>query len=116
MAIKLPIPDWAEGKPITIMAAREPFLIYLPHTGKWYKKTGRCNMCGKCCRDVGEKFPWRDEAGDCKFLKREVWNFPPYNGKEVFICTNYYVPIICGIHLSPVKPHPECSIEYQEVK
>lgn len=115
--IQITIPDWANDKPITIMAGREPFLLYLPHTNKWYRKIQRCNMCGKCCTNVSKNFPFRNEEGNCRFLKREVRNFPPYNGKEVFVCTNYYVPIICGILRNPlVKPHPECAVEYQEVE
>jgi len=114
--MKIPIPDWAKGKPITIMAGREPFLLYLPHTSKWYKKIKRCNICGKCCRNVGLKFPWRDKSGDCWFLKREVWNFPPYDRREVFICTNPYAPTSCIIRNPLSKPHPDCSIEYAEVK
>lgn len=116
MEITIKIPDWAEERNISVLAGNEPFLIYSKAAGKWFVKTKRCNMCGKCCRDVPAAFPWRNEKGDCDYLKRETWNFPPYDGKEVFICTNPRFPFACIARNHPSKPHPDCCIEYKEVE
>lgn len=114
--INIPVPEWARGRQIVVMAGREPFLVYSPEKGKWYRKTVRCNLCGKCCRNIGMNWPWRNESGDCGYLKREVWNFPPFGGREVFICTNPLSPVSCVFSNVPGRPHPDCCIEYEEVR
>ena len=47
-------------------------VAYKMPDGKWQVKTGRCNMCGKCCMNfgkvTGELREMVDETGKCKYL------------------------------------------------
>lgn len=67
--IELELPDWVEGKHIYIMAGIE--LAAYKHLNKpWKVKTGKCNMCGKCCEDITGKFPPSKE-GTCIYLEND---------------------------------------------
>jgi len=66
--VNLELPDWVDENELYIHSWTELVALKRPN-GKWYVKTGRCNMCGDCCRDVSINFPYRGENGTCIYLK-----------------------------------------------
>ena len=73
------IPDWAEGRKITILAGIECLAIYSPVESSEYVKIkeNRCIQCGKCCRwKHGIPIPYFDPEGTgiCDHLVKEVGN------------------------------------------
>ena len=48
MRIELELPEWTEERHIYVMAGIE-LVAYKYLNQPWKVKTGRCNMCGKCC-------------------------------------------------------------------
>ena len=66
MRIEIDIPDWAKERDIYVMAGIE-LAAYKPAKGRWHIKTGRCNMCGKCCMNFKKgqtATPWKDMVKD----------------------------------------------------
>ena len=82
------LPEWTDERHQYLFAGVE--LYAYKEGGSWFVKTGRCNMCGKCCEKMTptEHFPV-DENGTCKFLVPDGENR------------------VCGLHLS--RPF-SCSI------
>jgi hypothetical protein len=90
MKIEVDIPDWADGKPIYVMAWKELLAYTQPivkhrqgeHITKYDTlkvKTVRCDGCGECCRDCvfirsngcpfGEQIPLSCVVSDCSHMK-----------------------------------------------
>lgn len=77
MKIELELPDWAEERSIYVMAGIELVAYRLDITLPWQVKTGRCNMCGKCCTGLkSHSQPLVD--GRCVHLAKEPGNNPRY--------------------------------------
>lgn len=130
MKFTIEVPEWAKERTIYIMAG--PEIMGVVCDGTLWMKTVRCNLCGKCCL-VDEDFPLGVKSGDevgwsadvfvCKFLKKEIWHFEPFNGATVYVCTaGAYAPFTCNIGPSPVcgREHfkenlPDCVLEYEKV-
>ena len=109
--------------------AGEVISVYCPENKTLWKKITRCNMCGKCCivtKDFdlgvksGKEVGWDKDIFVCKFLKKEIWHFEPWNGKTVYVCTNPSPPFGCCIGPSPhscgaefIKRTPECILEFE---
>jgi len=73
MKILLDIPDWAMDGVIRLLSNAE--LVAYKEPGRdqpFFVKVERCNQCGECCLDVGEKGPFGcDDEGKCvKLVKR----------------------------------------------
>lgn len=110
MKIDLDLPDWVEGKHLYVMAGVE-LVAYKYLDQPWQMKTGRCNMCGKCCENLGEVSDMSKVVnGTCINLKQD-------GDKKVcglgidrpFSCCAY----ICT-NLSQVK-EGECAETFKEV-
>lgn len=54
--IAVDLPDWADGRYIYVLAGIE-LAAYQRVGGPMMVKTGRCSMCGKCCKDCSELEP-----------------------------------------------------------
>ena len=104
--IELELPDWVEGKHIYIMAGIE--LAAYKHLNKpWKVKTGRCNMCGKCCMNFKrdrDTFP-RIKDGKCEFLIPD--------GKDKKVCgLRFNRPWVCSVATRPENV-PECTEKFE---
>lgn len=126
MKIEVEIPEWAKDRVIYVMAGSENVAVLCD--GKLWIKTARCSICGECCiveKDwelgwkYGDEIGWEPHILVCKFLKKEVWNFEPFNGQTVYICTNPLSPYGCNTGPSPAcgqedfkKGLPKCTLEY----
>ena len=111
MKIELEIPDWVEEKldfpedEIYIHSYTE--LIAIRRHKKWYVKTSssRCDMCGNCCKNLGNNFPYRGEDGTCIYLKDNKCSMGIH---KPFSC-------IMDFHDDPrIKPK-NCTEEFKEV-
>ena len=106
--ITLELPDWAFESEITIHSWLELVAI-IKEDGETWVKTGRCNMCGECCRGLGEGYKQKemlDNNGDCKYLKDnkctlDIW--------KPFAC-------IMNFHDDPKLKPKRCSEEFVKVK
>ena len=69
MRIEIDIPDWTKERSIYVFAGIELVAYRVPKE-KWKVKTSRCNMCGKCCMDVPDKWSMgkNKETGHCVHL------------------------------------------------
>lgn len=107
MKIEIEIPGWAEERAIYVFAGVELAATKVPG-GKWQVKTGRCNMCGKCCTNLKKHvFPLID--GQCIYLQKE-----PGQNDEWLCGLGILRPFGCCIG-SPSKV-PECTEEFEVIK
>lgn len=105
MRIELELPDWANRSNLWIMSDIEP-VAYKLKDGAWEVKTERCSMCGDCCKDLKEPFPFELIKGQCVHLMKEAGNSDIYR---------------CGLGLS--RPFhccvgtrlDTCSVRYKEI-
>ena len=68
MKISLEIPDWCNGRHLTIIAGTELAAYKNAQDTQWQVKTDRCNRCGKCCRDLAKGQVPLNGNGDCVHL------------------------------------------------
>jgi len=89
MKITVDIPDWAKERRIYLFLGRECWMIW--ERGTIYKKTMRCDQCGRCCMNLDESWDLgtKVEKGIrmCKFLE--------YQRDGTWICRNKLVPFNC---------------------
>jgi hypothetical protein len=71
MKIVLDVPDWAAERHIYIFAGIELLGYKLYGSDDVYVKTDRCNLCGKCCRNLPKSgnIPTDDE-NTCIYLTK----------------------------------------------
>jgi len=106
MRIELKLPEWVAERAIYIMAGIELVAYKLPQA-RWQVKTGRCNICGKCCMNLKKHaFPLVD--GVCIHLQKEVGNNPRY---ECALRINR--PFGCCIGVP--RNVPECIEAFREL-
>ena len=107
MKIELELPDWVETQRISILAGKELVASKVPDS-KWKIKTERCNHCGECCLDAGDRrLPWGlDDEGKCNALIKE--------GNKWLCGAGLYMPYIC-LHDPSKKNFPSCNIEHKEI-
>lgn len=108
--ILLEIPDWAEERKVYIFLGRECFMVK-DHDKKWYKKTVRCNLCGKCCKDLKDN--WH--------LGLQVIDGETYCSKIKKVANQFWCeagpagPFSC-VSDSPTGFQPKgCVLEYEEI-
>ena len=73
MKIELELPEWTDERHIFVVAGEEPVAYRMRTvdaegvvTYRWYYKTGRCNLCGKCCMNLRKDWIWGvDDQGTC---------------------------------------------------
>jgi Fe-S-cluster containining protein len=70
MKIEIEIPGWAEGQFISITAGKE-LIAYKKPGEALHVKVERCNMCGKCCMDLSQKFFLPTKDGTCQYLVKD---------------------------------------------
>ena len=104
MKIELEIPDWAFEKEIYIHSWTE-LVALRREDGKWYVKTNRCNMCGDCCKNLGEGFPYRGEDKTCIYLKDNKCSMGLH---KPFSC-------IMDFHDTPSLKPKNCTEDFKEV-
>jgi hypothetical protein len=109
MKIELELPDWVEGKHLYITAGIE-LVAYKYLNTPWMMKTGRCDMCGKCCMNFGEVTgdlrEMVDETGNCKYLISD--------GDKWVCLLGSSRPWSCSVVATP-KNVPECTETFKEV-
>ena len=115
--LTIEIPDWAEGRPINIFVQRESYM-HVGRDGTVYKKTVRCDMCGKCCR-LHPDSSWSWRVGT-KILDDQVYCKYTYKESDEFHCRNSLAPFSCcsdnpSNRKHKGKSHLECCIEYEVV-
>lgn len=74
--LKFTLPEWTDERHVWIIAGQEPVLFRQRFVGKdrkvryrWFIKSGRCNLCGKCCMNLRSDWIWGvDSKGTCKRL------------------------------------------------
>lgn len=104
MRIELDLPDWAEGRHIYVMAGVEE-VARKPPGRPWQIKTVRCDLCGGCCKKVGQN--WRmgrdPETGWCARLRQA--------GPEFYCDLGLMRPLACCVG----EPQSEfCCIRFEE--
>jgi len=105
--IEINLPEWANERTIYIFAGVE-LAALKSRGGKWQTKTGRCNMCGKCCMDLKKhSFPLID--GQCVYLKKE-----PGKNDQWLCGLGILRPFGCCIG-SPSKV-PDCTESFEEIE
>lgn len=106
MKIELDLPDWCDERAIRVMAGIEMVAYKIPFEN-WMIKTGRCNMCGKCCMNLtNHPFPLID--GICVHLKKRPGDNPEYEcGLRI------HRPFGCCVGI-PTNIS-ECTIKYEEI-
>lgn len=112
MKVELELPDWVDERHIFIVAGIEMVAYNLYGERKWYIKTGKCNMCGKCCNmPNGKYFPYpRTKDGDCVHLKKSV------RGDYGECSLGTRRPWECCTDLTQRKnDRPYCTVEYEAV-
>ena len=118
--LKIPVPDWVDldVSHIWVFQSQGRELIARKLAGRGLEvKTVRCNLCGKCCFDVGHRWIFgSDEEGKCTQLKWESVTFQDGTRIEGFFCKapGDLVPFSCckGRHEDPEL----CQIRFEEVK
>lgn len=69
MKIELELPDWTEGRTISILAGMEMVAIKPPNL-PIKVVTQRCTNCGKCCKSkTGGAWPLGSEKDECSYHK-----------------------------------------------
>ena len=74
--LKFALPEWTDERHIWIIAGQEPYgyresVVVKTKKGRerkyrWWKKTGRCSLCGKCCMNLRKNWIWGvDKKGTC---------------------------------------------------
>jgi len=102
------VPDWATDRRVYIFLGRESFMISEPD-GSLYKKTSRCNLCGKCCEVLDNWYLGTKEIDGktyCKYVNKvgNMW-FCEGGNKASFSCCSD----------SPnQQPNEDCVIRYQK--
>lgn len=98
---------WTDERAVYILAGIELVAFRVPGQ-KWKVKTGRCNMCGKCCMNlrIGHLFPIID--GRCIHLEKEPGKNPSYRCQ-----LGLHRPFGCCIGI-PEKL-AECTEAYEEM-
>ena len=107
MKIDLELPAWTDERNIYVMAGLE--LVARRHKdGPWEIKTSRCNMCGKCCADLGRGHPFPVIDGQCVHLKKEPGD------NQLWLCgLGENRPFGCSV----CAPTDEfCTIEFETVE
>ncbi len=105
MKIEVEIPDWTEERTIYIMAGIE-LVAYREPGKKWKIKAGRCNLCGKCCMNLGKRHPFPVIDGRCIYLIRE--------SKTTYECgLRISRPFGCCVGIP--QNMPECTEIYKEL-
>lgn len=111
--ITIEIPDELMERRWYIFAGLECMYIRQPD-GKVYKKTTRCNRCGKCCRDPGPYFPtYKPDVPEAE--GHDYCAFCDFGGVEGWLCTNPSVPFGCKKDAVGKLPHSECVITFEEI-
>ena len=110
--IDLDIPDHAKEKRIYIFLGRECYGIQEPNGDLFIKKV-RCNMCGKCCMDIGETWGLGTKKIDgivcCKYLNKGL--------KGEWTCgANGIAPFSCCRDNVEMLAHKDCVIEYEKME
>ena len=101
MRIEFDLPDWVEGKRISILAGIEQVAEKIGD-GPWRVKVARCSMCGRCCQDCSE------------LEVREGYKQP--NGEWAKMCKhNERRPYSCCIGDGHGMV-PECSIKWETIE
>lgn len=66
--ITVKIPEWAEGRRIYVYAGISLLAYKHPDGDKVYRKTGLCNQCGDCCRNIKGSWIYPVVDGTCIHL------------------------------------------------
>ena len=114
MKVELDLPDWVDERHIYIVSGIEMVAYSLYGERKWYVKTDRCNMCGKCCTTSPKEylpFP-RNEKGDCIHLRKSKKG----DYGECILGVNR--PWVCCTDLTQKKKKrfKKCTVDYKAVK
>lgn len=106
MKIELELPDWTEERAIYVMAGVE--LVAFREPGKeWQVKSGRCNMCGKCCMNLREGHPFPVINGRCVYLVKR----PGKDCEEYECILRMHRPFGCCVGV-PLNI-PGCTEKYE---
>jgi Fe-S-cluster containining protein len=107
MKISLDLPAWADERNIYVMAGIE--VVARKHKdGPWEIKTGRCNMCGLCCSNLGPGHPFPLIDGRCIHLAKEVGD------NTRWLCSlRHNRPFNCSIS-APIVEY--CPIKFRTVE
>jgi hypothetical protein len=105
------IPERFKERRFTVTAGSEVYMIREPD-GSVYRKTIRCNLCGKCCENPG--LNWHlgvmdiDGKKYCAQIKKV--------NNEFFCEGGFKIPAVCNMELPKKAPcHPECIMEYAKI-
>jgi hypothetical protein len=106
MRVEIDLPDWVDERHLRLFAGVELVAVKLVNESDFRVKDVRCNWCGKCCMNLGDRMNWPvDENGTCKHLRRVA------EGWECSI----YINAPRGCHHDPIRELKtgECCITYR---
>lgn len=126
MKVDIELPKWTNENHIWVIAGQTPVALRIrlkkkdgTITYKWYRKTARCDLCGKCCMNLNREHLFVKEDGTCQFLE-DV-------GAGQFEChMPFGMPWGCLTGQGKPKPWsldfairparvPGCTVEYEEM-
>lgn len=126
MKLEIELPEWTDDLHIWVIAGQEPIYFRIRKkeedgtiTHTLYRKTSRCSICGKCCRNLNPDHLFVKEDGTCQFLE-DV-------GAGQFEChMPFGMPWGCLTGQGRAKPWgldfatkvskvPKCTCEYEKV-
>ena len=81
MKIELDLPDWCDERHIRVLAGIECVAYKRSGEDKFLIKTARCNQCGKCCKNLYERWMYYDPVMGCTKLERSPGK------EEKYTCT-----------------------------
>lgn len=126
MKVELELPEWTDDRHIWVIGGQEPVACRIrikkkdgTITRRWYIKTSRCNLCGKCCMNLDPDHLFVNENGTCQFLE-------DVGGGQLECHMPFGMPWGCLTGQGRPKPWsldfstrvarvPECTVEYEEV-
>lgn len=109
MKLVIDLPDWCDERNIYVKAGIELVAYKLLGENKIHVKSSRCNMCGKCCENLPDGFPFPRKAnGDCVNLEKSK------RGDYGNCKLGLWRPHMCCVGLEQKSKRDYCAIEYEE--
>ena len=97
MKIEIELPKWTEERVIHVLAGIERVAYKYPWEKSFKVKTGRCSMCGRCCKKI-----------DCEHLEKE-----PGDNDKWRCSLGTMRPYNCCV--SRPRKIKECTVEFKEI-